>query len=165
MYRKEAFEILGPGLLAREYVSLPRIGYRLYALGEASENVCVGSDSWIFSTVCECGLRLNRAHVGTRIANAENMSRKYNYAFEPKYLRDTLRSASAAALELHAVEEKLVKILREIDGRRIYLRYGYRSLRTYVWHDLGITEVQAQRLVTKVRRIQTIPDSRQMDDG
>ena len=72
--------------------------------------------------------------------------------WEPKFVRDKVRQSFEFANELHKHELELILILREIDEHRFFVRVGCKSLQAYCIKALGFTRVQAQRIVTQVRR-------------
>jgi len=93
------------------------------------------------------------------------MTRPFGYYLDPKYVRDTLRRANSAADNLRSYEAALLSIIREIDINRLFVRYGYKSLRTYIIRDLKLTRTQAQRLVTLARRNSTTVNIGKMGYG
>lgn len=81
------------------------------------------------------------------------------WTVHPKIVRDTLNSATDQALEIHRLEGELICLLKEIDKRRFYVRYGFYSLRGFCNKGLKFTRTQSQRLVTQVRRSKyEVPD-------
>jgi hypothetical protein len=86
------------------------------------------------------------------------MSRHRLYYHDSKYVRDTLRAAQAKATLLHETEKEFIELLYEIDCDRFFVRYGYKSLRTFLVHGLKFTRTQAQRIVTQARRNRTTSD-------
>ena len=87
------------------------------------------------------------------------------YKIEPKYIRDKLNLAIAKAKILHKQEKELIEILKEIDQRRLFVRYGFRSLRTFCERSLGYSRIQSQSLIIKVRHIQPEVDIRQIPEA
>ncbi len=87
------------------------------------------------------------------------MTRHKLYQTHPKFVRDTLNSAVEKSDELLAKERELISLLTLIDQNRFYLRYGFRSLRPFCVKALKFSRIQAQRIVTEVRRTQTTFDS------
>jgi len=87
------------------------------------------------------------------------MYRHRLYKFEPRYVRAQLKNSLIIAREIHRLESELVQALREIDEHRFYVRLGFRSLRAYCFHWLRFTGTQSQRIVTNVRRFETMFDS------
>lgn len=86
------------------------------------------------------------------------MTRHNLYKYHPKEVRDTLNLAVEIAAQMHDTERELIFLLREIDQKRFYNRYGYRSLLSFCKRALGLSRVQAQRIVTEVRRLPEGPD-------
>lgn len=84
------------------------------------------------------------------------MTQHYLHQIHPKTVRDTLNSAVEKSDELSAIEKELISLLTVIDQQRFYLRYGFRSLRPFCETALRLTRVQAQRIVTEVRRSKDI---------
>ena len=91
----------------------------------------------------------------------KGMSRQKLRNFEPKLVRDTLNQVSQSADQVHKVELDLIKQLIKIDENRFFIRFGYKSLRTFCVQDLKFTRIQAQRIVSEVRRLRTTLDIRQ----
>lgn len=87
------------------------------------------------------------------------MGRHKLWHFEPKLVRDTIHKACELADRLHDAEQELVKQLALIDKKRFFVRLGYRSLRTFCIHHLRFTRVQAQRIATQVRHLQSTFDN------
>ncbi len=80
--------------------------------------------------------------------------------YEPKFLRDTLRSVTDLAAQIHALELKMVLALKEIDKKGFYVWYGCKSLRGFCESSyMRFTRVQSQRIVTAVRRLQDGPSA------
>ncbi len=89
------------------------------------------------------------------------MRRHKLWNFEPKLVRDTLNQASQCADHVHKVELELIQQLIKIDENRFFVRFGYKSLRTFCIEDLKFTRIQAQRIVSEVRRLRTTSEIRQ----
>ena len=87
------------------------------------------------------------------------MTREKLHKIHPKYVRDSLNSAIDKADELLALERELIDSLIPIDNQRLYIRYGFRSLRPFCERALRFSRTQSQRIVTEVRRIQATVDS------
>lgn len=87
------------------------------------------------------------------------MTRHQLYNIHPKYARDTLNLAVEKSDELLTKEKELICLLSLVDQNRLYLRYGFRSLRPFCVKALRLSRIQAQRIVTEVRRTQTTFDS------
>lgn len=87
------------------------------------------------------------------------MTRHQLYKLHPKYVRDTLNSAVKMSDDLLSKEKELISLLIQIDEKRLYLRYGFRSLRPFCVKALRLSRIQAQRIVTETRRTQTTFDS------
>lgn len=71
---------------------------------------------------------------------------------EPKTVRDTLNQAIDIADIIHRSEQDLVEILRVIDQKRYYVRYGYYSLMGFCVKGLKFTRTQGRRIATAVRQ-------------
>lgn len=87
------------------------------------------------------------------------MTRNKLYDLAPKYVRDTLNSAVDLSEEISKKEHELILLLVQIDQSRLFLRYGFRSLRPFCIKALRISRTQSQRIVTEVRRRQSTFDS------
>lgn len=79
------------------------------------------------------------------------MTRQYFYK-ESKFARNAVNSAIEKVDALHECEEKLVRILSDIDQNRFFIRAGYKSLTGFCINVLLLSKTQTQRIVTKVRR-------------
>jgi hypothetical protein len=80
------------------------------------------------------------------------MTRHRNFKVDAKIVRDSLQEAIDLSKEIHHKEAALVSMLKEIDKKRYYVRFGYKSLKSFCIKDLNFSMTQAQRIVTKVRR-------------
>ena len=80
------------------------------------------------------------------------MTRHRLYKSEPKEVRETLNRAIAMAETARDLQCDLLQVLRNIDQKKFYLRYGYRSLTGFCRQALQLPRLQAQSLVTEVRR-------------
>lgn len=87
------------------------------------------------------------------------MTRHKLYHISPNYARETLNSAVTISDELAIKEKELISLLARIDKDRLFLRYGFRSLRPFCVKALRMSRIQAQRIVTESRRLQTTFDS------
>ena len=76
----------------------------------------------------------------------------------PKYIRSKINEAVELSEDIHKVEDKLVRVLFEIDSAQFYIRVGFKSLTGFCVHALNLTETQTQRVVTRVRRYEPIPN-------
>ena len=85
-----------------------------------------------------------------------SMTRSQLFKIHPKEVRDTVDLAVEMSDQLLENERKLILQLTHIDSDRLYLRYGFRSLRPFCEKTLRFTRTQAQRIVTEVRRSQFI---------
>ncbi len=83
------------------------------------------------------------------------MTKRKNWDVHPKIIRKLNQEAIYWADNILAAEEELIPVLQEMDRRRYYVRFGYKSLRGYCTKALLLSEIQSQRIVTRVRR--TIP--------
>jgi hypothetical protein len=83
------------------------------------------------------------------------MARPRNFGLDPHPLRQINLLASETAEKIHALEDDLIKILHEMDQKRIYVRFGHKSLRGYCVNGLGFSRTQSQRIVTRIRRLET----------
>jgi hypothetical protein len=77
---------------------------------------------------------------------------------DPKSARNRLGEVFEYADKFEDSERRLIGALFEIDDDRLFVKLGYKSLRSFCVTALGISRTQAQRLVTQVRRIQTTFD-------
>lgn len=80
------------------------------------------------------------------------MTRHRLYKSEPKEVRETLNRAIEMAETARDLQCDLIQVLRNIDQKKFYLRYGYRSLTGFCRQALQLPRLQAQSLVTEVRR-------------
>jgi hypothetical protein len=80
------------------------------------------------------------------------MARKLLYHYEPKLVRSQIRTVSRLADYVRHLEHELIALLREFDRHRFYVGLGHRSLRSFCVGSLGFSRIQAQRIVTLVRR-------------
>lgn len=80
------------------------------------------------------------------------MSRTKLSHHSPKLVRDTLNAAMAKAEEIHQKERELVDLLLTIDKNRFFVRYGFKSLRSFCIYCLNFGETQGQRIVAEVRK-------------
>jgi hypothetical protein len=76
------------------------------------------------------------------------------FYYDPKVVRQHLNQALGLAQAIHTQEGSLVELLKRIDQNRLCVRYGYKSLTGFCRFDLKFSKTQAQRLVTKVRRLE-----------
>jgi hypothetical protein len=74
------------------------------------------------------------------------------FFFDGVVVRTRLNEAVDLAAQIHEQEQCLIELLRGIDRRKLYLRYGYRSLRGFCQFGLRFSKTQAQRIATQVRR-------------
>lgn len=88
---------------------------------------------------------------GNRVALLHFMKhRLYNY--DAKVVRDTLNKAIEKSDKIHQLEKELISLLKEVDERRFYVRYGYKSLMGFCNFGLRFSRTQTYRIVTEVRR-------------
>lgn len=80
------------------------------------------------------------------------MTRHLHHYTPAKTVRDSLESAILKADQIHQQEKLLVVLLHEIDQRRYFTRYGFKSLTGFCLKGLQFSKTQSQRLVTAVRR-------------
>lgn len=71
---------------------------------------------------------------------------------EPKEVRETLNRAIEIAETARHLELDLIQVLREIDKKKFYVRYGYRSLSGFCRRALRLSRLRAQSIVIEVRR-------------
>lgn len=83
------------------------------------------------------------------------MTKTLHFYTHPKIVRDSLLHATEAADQIQEIEKKLVILLYEIDQKRFYVRFGYKSLMGFCMQGLNFTKTQSQRIVTNVRRYET----------
>lgn len=93
------------------------------------------------------------------------MSRSHLRTIHPKYIRDTVDVVVVLSDEMHQREEMLIQKLKLIDEKRFYVRFGYKSLRSFCQKSLRFTETQSQRIVTQVRRYEPTPQIGQKRGG
>jgi hypothetical protein len=72
-----------------------------------------------------------------------------------KKIRDDLMSVVACADKVHQFEKDLIENLYQIDQKRLYVKFGYKSLRGFCINGLKFSKTQGQRIVMEVRRHQT----------
>lgn len=77
------------------------------------------------------------------------------YKHHPKVVRDALNEAIEKSDQVHSLERDLIILLKEIDERRFYVRYGYKSLSGFCNHGMRFSRTQTYRIVAEVRRSQT----------
>lgn len=70
----------------------------------------------------------------------------------PKVVRDSLLRAVELSDSILEREKLLIEMLTEIDQRKFYVKFGFKSLMGFCNHGLGLTKTQSQRIVTCVRR-------------
>lgn len=80
------------------------------------------------------------------------MTRPLLFREEPKYVRDTLWSVIDLADEINSKEAILVEQLKEVDRKRLYLRFGFQSFLGFCTNGLHFTKTQAARIVKQVRK-------------
>jgi hypothetical protein len=74
--------------------------------------------------------------------------------------------AKAAANEYQNCEIKLIRILKEIDTSKVFLKMGYSSLFTYITEALNLSEAVAYNLSTVVRKSKEVPElQRAIENG
>lgn len=71
---------------------------------------------------------------------------------DSKFVRDTLNAAVEKSDQIHNHEQELIVLLKNIDQKRLYVRYGFNSLMGFCNFGLKFSRTQAQRIVTEVRR-------------
>lgn len=81
------------------------------------------------------------------------MTRHKLYNYHPKNVRDTLNLAIEISDQIRETEQELIFLLREIDQKRLYIRYGNKSLLGFCKGPLRFSRVQAQRIATLVRKV------------
>ncbi|OFZ18126.1 MAG: hypothetical protein A2Z20_06160 [Bdellovibrionales bacterium RBG_16_40_8] len=79
------------------------------------------------------------------------MTRHRLYYEEPHYVRECLRSSRVTAKQIHELKRALVEQLEVIDRKRLYVRLGFKSLRSYCNLGLKFTRRQSQSLESAVR--------------
>ena len=80
------------------------------------------------------------------------MGRHKLFYFDAKKVRDELNTAIQISGQIHLLERDLILRLYHIDRHRFYLRYGFHSLTTFCVRAMKFSRIQAQRIVTQVRR-------------
>jgi hypothetical protein len=81
-----------------------------------------------------------------------NMTRPRFFGTDPQRLRDQYWDTVAIAERLLADEDELIEALKPIDARRVFVIFGFKSLRTFCVTALRLPKTQSQRIVTRVRR-------------
>jgi hypothetical protein len=94
---------------------------------------------------------LDAFHVGSSFAVEFDMTRSKLFFENPKIIRDILLDVVHRADLLHDQEQKLIAVLSEIDKKRLYVKFGYKSLRGFCNHALKFSRTQSQRIATEVR--------------
>lgn len=64
-----------------------------------------------------------------------------------KTVRDVLLNACAADDDIHEIEKRLVEMLSEVDNKKLYIRFGYKSLTGFCIQGLRFSKTQAQWFV------------------
>jgi hypothetical protein len=85
-------------------------------------------------------------------AMSEGMTRPKFFGQDPHPHRDQYWALAAIADRMIEDEDELVRSLVPFDERRIFVRFGFKSLRTYCTTALRLSKTQSQRIVTRVRR-------------
>jgi len=98
---------------------------------------------------------------GFKVATQNIMTKPKLFKEEPKKVRDILNQATELSDQIHRYEMLLISLLVEIDHKRYYVRYGFKSLRGYCVQGLLFSKTQAQRVATRVRRASTPDDDSQ----
>ncbi|MEK7357610.1 MAG: hypothetical protein AAB250_14250 [Bdellovibrionota bacterium] len=80
------------------------------------------------------------------------MTRSKFFGVDPHPIRKLQHQAFDLADKIHDLENELVKVLKIIDKRRYYIKFGYKKLLPFCTVSLRFTRTQAQRIVTLVRR-------------
>lgn len=80
------------------------------------------------------------------------MTKQRNRKVHPKIVRDSLLRAVETSDHMRATEQKLVEMLTDIDQKKFYVRFGYKSLMGFCYQALKLPKTQSQSIVTKVRR-------------
>ena len=70
-----------------------------------------------------------------------------------------LEKTQALALQERKISADLLRHLRELDRRRLYLGLGYDSLHSYCVKHLRLSEGAASRRISSMRLIRELPDS------
>lgn len=83
------------------------------------------------------------------------MTKSIHFYTHPKTVRDSLLHAIEAADQIQEIERNLIILLYEIDQKRFYVRFGYKSLMGFCNQGLKFSKTQSQRIVTNVRRYET----------
>ena len=82
------------------------------------------------------------------------MTRHRFYGIPYSSLREKLWIAVNEADDMRARESRLIRALYDIDEKRMYVLFGYKSLMGFCHKGLKFSKTQSQRLVTLVRRYQ-----------
>ena len=72
--------------------------------------------------------------------------------FDQNQVRTTLENSIFIADQLLANEKRLIHQLYEIDQKKFFILYGYKSLMGYCNFALRLSRTQSQRIVSNVRR-------------
>ncbi|MEZ0391351.1 MAG: hypothetical protein ACAH59_03990 [Pseudobdellovibrionaceae bacterium] len=80
-----------------------------------------------------------------------------------KMIRDRLNEARERAQKILQLEKDLIEMLIEIDQKKFYVRYGFKSLNGFCRFGLKFSKTQAQRITTQVRR--SIPTDNIVDES
>jgi hypothetical protein len=83
------------------------------------------------------------------------MPRSRLYYEDPKMIREHLNRAYELVQNIQQKENELTNLLYTIDQQRLYVVYGYKSLKGFCNFGLKLSRTQSQRITTQVRR--TIP--------
>src|SRR3970040_697081 len=93
------------------------------------------------------------------------MTRPLFYRADPKQVRDFHHRIFATADRVLLAERELVPLLYEVDRVRGYAKIGYKSLMGYCNHALRFSKTQSQRIVTSVRRYETLREFEQQKNS
>lgn len=86
------------------------------------------------------------------LQQTRSVTKRKFFGQDPHPLKEEFWAACHAADRLLKHEDDLVETLRPIDRRRIYVRYGMKSLTGFCVEILKLSRTQTQRIVTQVRR-------------
>lgn len=84
------------------------------------------------------------------------MTKSKFYRENLPFIRNKILEAASAADNVKEAEEILIKILYEIDRRRLFVRVGFKSLRSFCHKALNFSKFQSQRLAVQVRRFEPV---------
>lgn len=76
------------------------------------------------------------------------------FAQDKRPFRELLHQAIGVSEQMLVLETQLIEILKKIDQRNWYKWYGFKTLTKFCTFALKLSRTQAQRIVTRVRRLE-----------